>query len=108
MELGQFEKFTFFSPYPRLKANPISSVPPPPPTALPAALRVMAATKTATATVAEAVTKTTAAAAAAAVTVTAVDTYNTQQSTKSGRLVLILAGAVCVVWDFFWYKSTHA
>ena len=100
MELGQFEKFTFFSPYPRLKANPISSVPPPPPTALPAASRVMAATKTATATVAGAVTKTTAAAAAAA-TVTAVDTYNTQHSTKSGRLVSILAGAVCVVWDFF-------
>ena len=92
MELGQFEKFTFFPPDPQLKANPISSVPPPPPTALPAALRVMAATKTATATVAEAVTKTTAVAAAA--TVTAVDTYNTQQSTKSGRLVLILAGAV--------------
>jgi len=25
-----------------------------------------------------------------------------------GGLVLILAGAVCNVWKFFWYKSTHA
>ena len=24
------------------------------------------------------------------------------------RLVLILAGSVCFIWDFFWYKSTHA
>jgi len=55
----------------QLKANPMSSAPPPPPTALPAASTVMAAMTTSTVT------------AAGATTVTVVDTYNTQQSTKS-------------------------
>jgi hypothetical protein len=35
-------------------------------------------------------------------------TLGCYQSSTLDRLVLILAGAVCYIWDFFWYIPTSA